>query len=165
VAAIVAACDRLGPDVGVLWKVSRAAGAALPDSLPVPLPGNLKVVNWVPSQLGLLAHPRVRVFFGHGGGNAVNEGLIFGKPQLILPFWMDCHDLAARVVEAGVGLTVPRIEVDQIVGQLRRLLDEDHFRERAVQLGRSLEEAGGVARAADVVMACVPSPRAGTPAT
>ncbi|MEV0569512.1 glycosyltransferase [Dactylosporangium sp. NPDC050588] len=159
VAAVVATCARLGPDVGVLWKVSRTAGVALPD----PLPDNLKVVSWVPSQLGLLAHPRVRVFFGHGGGNAVNEGLVFGKPQLILPFWMDCHDLAARIVEAGVGLAVSDIDVDQIVAKLRRLLDEDGFRQRAVQLGRSLQDAGGVARAADVVLACAPSPRAVAP--
>ncbi|MEV0730535.1 glycosyltransferase [Polymorphospora sp. NPDC050346] len=163
VAAIVTACARLGPDVGVLWKVSRAAGTAFPDSLPDPLPDNLKVVSWVPSQLGLLAHPRVRVFFGHGGGNAVNEGLVFGKPLLILPFWMDCHDLAARVVEAGVGLAVSEVEVDQMVDKLRRLLDEDGFREQARRLGRSLREAGGVARAADVVLACAPSRRVVAP--
>lgn len=113
----------------------------------------------MPSQLGLLAHPRVRVFFGHGGGNAVNEGLVFGKPLLILPFWMDCHDLAARVVEAGVGLSVDGTDVDQIVDGLRRLLDDDGFRERAARLGRRLSEAGGVARAADVVLACAPSRR------
>ncbi|MEV4496180.1 glycosyltransferase [Micromonospora arborensis] len=163
VAAIAAACARLGPDVGVLWKISRAAGSAFPDSVPDSLPDNLKVVSWVPSQLGLLAHPRVRVFFGHGGGNAVNEGLVFGKPLLILPFWMDCHDLAARVVEAGVGLSVSGIEVEQMVDKLRRLLDEDGFRERAGRLGRALREAGGVARAADVVLACAPSPRAAAP--
>jgi polyene glycosyltransferase len=161
--AVVAACARLGPDVGVLWKVSRAPGAVLPDLFPDPLPGNLKVVSWVPSQLGLLAHPRVRVFFGHGGGNAVNEGLVFGKPLLILPFWMDCHDLAARVVEAGVGLSISATDADQIVGMLRRLLDEDSFRERAEQLGRSLKEAGGVTRAADVLLACAPSPEAIAP--
>ncbi|GAA0484239.1 hypothetical protein Ade02nite_87320 [Paractinoplanes deccanensis] len=161
--AVVAACARLGPDVGVLWKVSRAAGAVLPDLFPDPLPGNLKVVSWVPSQLGLLAHPRVRVFFGHGGGNAVNEGLVFGKPLLILPFWMDCHDLAARVVEAGVGLSISAPDADQIVGKLRRLLDEDGFRERAEQLGRSLKEAGGVSRAADVLLSCAPSPETVAP--
>jgi polyene glycosyltransferase len=163
VAAVVAACARLGPDVGVLWKVSRAAGAALPDLFPDALPANLKVVSWVPSQLGLLAHPRVRVFFGHGGGNAVNEGLVFGKPLLILPFWMDCHDLAARVVEAGVGLAVSGLDVDQIVAKVRRLLDEDSFRERAEELGRALKEAGGVVRAADVVLACAPSPEVVAP--
>jgi polyene glycosyltransferase len=103
------------------------------------------------------------VFFGHGGGNAVNEGLVFGKPLLILPFWMDCHDLAARVVEAGVGLSISATDADQIVGMLRRLLDEDSFRERAEQLGRSLKEAGGVTRAADVLLACAPSPEAIAP--
>ncbi|WFE97542.1 glycosyltransferase [Micromonospora sp. WMMD987] len=159
VAAVAAACTRLDPDVGVLWKVSRAAGSAFSDALPDPPPDNLKVVGWVPSQLGLLAHPRVRVFFGHGGGNAVNEGLVFGKPLLILPFWMDCHDLAARVVEAGVGLSVDGADVDQIVDGLRRLLDDDGFRDRAERLGRRLSEAGGVARAADVVLACAPSRR------
>lgn len=147
---VAQACGRLGPDVGVLWKISGSAR----DFLPAQLSPNLKVTGWLPSQLGVLAHPRVRVFFNHGGGNAVHEGLLFGKPLLVLPFWMDCHDVAARVVESGAGLSVSGDNAAEIVAKIQLLLTDNSFTERADFWGRSLRDAGGTARAVDIILNC-----------
>jgi polyene glycosyltransferase len=151
VRAIAEAARALGPRHHVLWKLPRAQHHLLPARLP----GNLEITAWVPSQPAVLAHPNVRVFFGHGGGNGVNEGLWFGKPLLVLPFWMDCHDYAARVADSGAGLAVahdPDPDPAELTAALTRLLTEDAFRVRAAALAGAHREAGGVAAAADLVV-------------
>ncbi|MFC9477107.1 glycosyltransferase [Nocardia sp. NPDC056952] len=142
----------LGPDHHVLWKLSSDQQALLPKRLPE----NLRIESWVPSQLGVLAHPNVKVFFNHGGGNSVNEGLFFGKPLLVMPFWVDCHDYAARVVESGAGLAVlndSNLQPSGIEHKLTRLLNEPEFRERAVEWGESHRRAGGASAAGDLISA------------
>jgi polyene glycosyltransferase len=160
VAAILAAVARLGDRHAVLWKLPAAQRGLLPPA--ADLPANLRLEEWVPSQVEVLAHPHVRVFFNHGGGNAVHEALHFGKPLLVLPFWTDCHDLAARVVDRGVGLAVPNVEapdVEEIYEKLARLLAEDGFRERAGKLGERIRAAGGVGTAARIIGEAVPAAR------
>lgn len=149
---IVEVIEALGSEHRVLWKLPADQQALLPDALP----GNLRIESWVPSQLGVLAHPHVKVFFNHGGGNGVNEGLYFGKPLLVLPFWVDCHDYAARVVESGTGLSVPNVpalDATKISGKLIRLLTERSFADRAAELAESHRKLGGVARGGDLIAA------------
>jgi polyene glycosyltransferase len=151
VRALVDVCAALAPEHQVLWKLPVSAQ----ELLPAALPGNLRVEGWVPSQVAVLAHPHVRVFFNHGGGNAVHEGLFFGKPLLVMPFWLDCHDFAVRVVDSGAGLSVRHVDEldrDDIVGKLKRLLGEPVFRERAEYWAGCLRAAGGAAAAADIVL-------------
>ncbi|MFF4607341.1 glycosyltransferase [Streptomyces sp. NPDC001339] len=144
------AVGRIGPRHKVLWKLPEHQQALLPAQRP----DNLRLETWVPSQLDVLAHPHVRVYFNHGGGNSAYEGVYFGKPGLVMPFWMDCYDHAARVVESGAGLRVEcslRTTADEVAGKLVRLLEEDGFRERAQYWAQRYREAGGVAAAADTV--------------
>src|SRR6266498_4169374 len=148
--AITDVAARLGPKHHVLWKLPRSYQRLLPDALPP----NLRVESWVPSPLAVLAHPHVRVFFNHGGGNAINEGLHFGKPQLVMPFWTDNPDNAARVVDCGAGLAVPHAsgaEACDLAAKLTRLLGEPGFQSRAEHWSRQMRQAGGVAAAADEI--------------
>ena len=104
-----------------------------------PLPAHIRVEEWIPSQLAVLDHPQVRAFVCHGGANGFHEGVHFGQPMLVTPFWLDCYDIAARAVDAGVGLTLdrpPRIDPDEIAGKLHRLLTQDSSAAQPV-LGRS----------------------------
>ncbi|MFD2767236.1 glycosyltransferase [Micromonospora eburnea] len=152
VAGVLELAARLGPEHHVLWKLPRDQQRLLPAELPP----NLRVESWVPSQLGVLAHPSVRVFVNHGGGNAVHEALAFGKPQVVMPFWMDCHDLAARVTEAGAGRTVPYAAQDlgdRLTDAVTTVLREDRYARRAEFWAGELRAAGGVRAAADVVLA------------
>ncbi|MGH8929308.1 MAG: glycosyltransferase [Egibacteraceae bacterium] len=152
IASILAAIARLGPSHQVLWKLPKSQQVLLPRS---ELPANLRIEHWLPSQLNVLAHPHVRVFFNHGGGNGVNEGLYFGKPLLVLPFWLDCYDIAVRVTDSGAGLSLQDtqgIDPDEVVTKLSRLLTDAGFRERAMYWGQRLREAGGVSAAADIVV-------------
>lgn len=150
VAALVEVARRLGPRHHVLWKLDETRQRMLPADLPA----NLRVEAWLPSQLAVLAHPNVRVFFNHGGGNAFHEGLAYGKPLLVMPFWMDCNDFAARAADSGAGLVVRNVDrpdVDDIVNKITRLATEPAYRQRAEHWAAELRAAGGSTAAADIV--------------
>ncbi|WP_320068580.1 glycosyltransferase [Micromonospora sp. RTGN7] len=167
VAALVEVAARLAPEHHVLWKLPADRQRFLPSA--DSLPANLRVESWLPSQVEVLAHPHVRVFFNHAAANAIHEAAWFGVPQLVLPFWLDCHDGAVRVVDAGMALAVEHddtLDVADIVAKLRRLLTEGSFRDRAGLWSRRLHQAGGAAAAADLVLrhrAGAASRRAGAP--
>ncbi|MEV4483696.1 glycosyltransferase [Micromonospora coxensis] len=153
VAALVEVAARIGPEHHVLWKLPADRQRFLPPA--ADLPANLRIESWLPSQVEVLAHPHVRVFFNHAAANAVHEAAWFGVPQLVMPFWFDCHDGAVRVVDAGVALAVEHddaLDVADIVAKLRRLLTERTFADRAALWRRRLRQAGGVTAAADLVL-------------
>jgi polyene glycosyltransferase len=154
VTALIKAFERLGPNHHILWKLPDSQRVSL--QLEELLPNNVRIENWIPSQIGILAHPNVRVFVTHGGGNGFHEGIYFGKPLLVMPFWLDCFDFAVRAIDSGVGLALdcpPAFTADEVVVKLRRLLTETRFCERAQYWGEQLRKAGGVDRAADLVLA------------
>lgn len=159
--ALVNAFKRLWPNHHILWKLPDSQRTLLPAG--EVLPSNVRIEHWIPSQLSVLGHPSVRVFVTHGGSNGFHEGIYFGKPLLVMPFWLDCFDFAARAVDSGVGLALdhpPSFTADEVVEKLRRLLKESSFCERAQYWGEQLRKAGGAGRAADLVL----TPSTETPA-
>ncbi|GAA1643157.1 glycosyltransferase [Actinoplanes couchii] len=157
VGALVEVARRLDGRHSVLWKLPTEQQHLLPPA--AELPANLRIENWLPSQLDVLAHPSVKVFFTHGGGNGFHEGVYFGKPLLVRPLWVDCFDQAVRGRDAGVSLTLDDPQVvdpDDIVGKLTRILTEPSFTQRAEELGARQREAGGARTAADLIIQVVP---------
>ncbi|USX53996.1 glycosyltransferase [Lentzea sp. HUAS12] len=136
-----------------LWKLPLEQQNLLPPA--DQLPRNLRIEAWVPSQLDVLAHRNVRLFFTHAGSNGVHEGLYFGTPLVTRPLWMDCHDLAVRVQDLGLGLTLDRpetIDADDVTDKLTRVLGDRSFRRRAELIGQLQRAAGGRAAAADLLL-------------
>jgi polyene glycosyltransferase len=151
-AALLVAVRQLGPEHKFLWKLSKSQQELLP---PTSLPDNLRVESWIPSQLGVLAHPHVRAFVTHGGANGFHESIYYGKPVLVMPAWLDCYAIARRAIDSGVGLAIDRpatVTGDEVATKIMRILTEDSFRQRAEYWAQSLREAGGVARAADLIL-------------
>jgi polyene glycosyltransferase len=60
---------------------------------------------------------------------------------------------AVRGEDAGVSLTLPRIDLDDTVHKIRRVLTEPSFRERAEHFRRLQLEAGGRVAAAEKILA------------
>ncbi|MFK4065186.1 glycosyltransferase [Streptomyces sp. NPDC029674] len=152
IAALLAAVRRLAPHHAFLWKLPESQQGLLPAA---PLPDNLRVESWLPSQTAVLAHPHVRAFVTHGGANGFHESVFHGKPMLVMPAWLDCHAVARRAVDSGVGLAVDRPDAvtgDEAAAKITRILTEGSFRERAEHWAERLREAGGVGRAADLVL-------------
>jgi UDP-glucoronosyl and UDP-glucosyl transferase len=58
--ALITAFKCLEPNHHILWKLPDSRQALLPRG--ELLPTNLRIERWIPSQLGVLAHPNVRVF-------------------------------------------------------------------------------------------------------
>ncbi|MFJ6185180.1 glycosyltransferase [Streptomyces sp. NPDC092295] len=153
VGALVDVTRRLAGKHAVLWKLPKEQQELLPSR--DELPDNLRIENWVPSQLDVLAHPNVKVFFTHAGGNGYHEGLYFGKPLVVRPLWVDCDDQAIRGQDFGVSLTLDRpetVDPDDVFDKLTRVLDDSAFRERAEHFAKLLRAAGGRAAAADLLL-------------
>jgi MGT family glycosyltransferase len=115
-----------------------------------PLPDNAIVRDYVPQQAIL---QRASLFITHGGANSVHHALLYGVPLLLVPQQLEQALIAARVVELGAGLLLNRRRlIPERAGQLgQQLLTEVSFQTQAAALGRALREAGGAARAAEVL--------------
>lgn len=154
IGAMVEVARRLDGRHQVLWKLPQEQQQMLPPRSQ--WPANLRVESWLPSQLDALAHPHVRAFFTHAGGNSFHEGIYFGKPLVNRPLWVDCYDQAVRGVDAGVSLTLDRphtLDTDDVLDKLTRVLTEPSFRERAEHFAAVQREAGGRNAAADLILA------------
>ncbi|KAJ8541995.1 hypothetical protein K7X08_016861 [Anisodus acutangulus] len=67
--------------------------------------------SWVP-QLKIQSHESVGGFLTHCGWSSKIEGLMFGHPLIMLPFWVD-QGLNARILEDKEnGIEIPREEED-----------------------------------------------------
>jgi len=72
-----------------------------------------------------------------------------------MPFWLDCFDFAVRAIDSGVGLALdrpPAFTADEVATKLERLLTDSSFHEKARYWGEQLRKAGGVSRAADLIL-------------
>ncbi|MFF9646745.1 glycosyltransferase [Kitasatospora aureofaciens] len=150
---LVEVARRLDGRHQVLWRLPAEQQHLLPPT--AELPGNLRVESWLPSQLDVLAHPKVEVFFTHGGGNGFHEGVYFGKPLVVRPLWVDCYDQAVRGRDFGISLTLDRprdFDPADVVDKLTRVLGDRSFRERAESIGSAQRTAGGRAAAADLLL-------------
>jgi polyene glycosyltransferase len=153
IGAMLTAAARLSPHA-VLWKIPKDQWETRPADVEVP--DNVRVEHWVPSQFDVLAHPNVKVFFTHAGSNGMHECLNFGKPMVSRPGWIDCHDIAHRISDAGMGLTLDDVDVvrvDDVVDKVSRVLDDPGFTERARFWTERQRELGGVSRAAELIIA------------
>jgi polyene glycosyltransferase len=151
VEAFVQVAHSLDGKHSILWKLPRDQQEFLPSTLP----GNLRIETWVPSQLDVLAHPNVKLFFTHAGGNAYTESIYFGKPMVSRPLWVDCYDQAIRATSFGVGLTLDKphtVDPQDVVDKLTRVLDDPAFTENAERLAALQHSAGGRKTAADLIL-------------
>ncbi|MEV4766832.1 macrolide family glycosyltransferase [Micromonospora chokoriensis] len=138
--------DALAPLGGtVIISTGHTEPAALG-----PLPDNVLAYRSVP-QLEVLA--RATLFITHGGVNSVNEALYAGTPMLVVPQGADQLLVASRIVELGAGLSIRTedVTVEVVRALARRLLDESRFQAAASTLQVAQRQAGGYARAADVL--------------
>lgn len=88
----------------------------------------------------------------HGGLNTVMDAVSSGTPILAIPIAFDQPGVAARVAYQGIGRRVSRFACRRTLARnLRRLLEDDRYRQRMAPLSAQLQQAGGAARAAEIV--------------
>lgn len=95
-----------------------------------PQPSRVVVERYLPQTLLL---PECDVVASHAGSGTALAALSMGIPQLCLPQAADQFLNAAAVSRAGAGISIAPLDVDRagVAQAIRRLLDEDHYRDAA----------------------------------
>lgn len=116
------------------------------------LPENVFVTAYAPfAQI----FPRASVIVHQGGVGTTGQALRAGKPSLVMPFSSDQYDNGARVERFGAGRTVMRKKYTarRAAAELKRLLDNPKYSERAADLGRRVRAEDGVRTTCDAIEA------------
>uniref|UniRef100_A0AC35FIQ8 Glucuronosyltransferase n=1 Tax=Panagrolaimus sp. PS1159 TaxID=55785 RepID=A0AC35FIQ8_9BILA len=84
---------------------------------------NIFITNWTPQSL-LLQHPRLKLFFTHGGYNSLLEVANSGVPVLLMPMMYDQTRNGQVVERNGWGKVVNKIELLNGNENLIKLMNE-----------------------------------------
>ncbi|GDZ95564.1 glycosyl transferase family protein [Planktothrix agardhii CCAP 1459/11A] len=135
-------------DLDVQLVISR--GGINNCDFPGELPKNTLLVNNAP-QLELLQKATLTIT--HGGINTVLESLYNGLPMVAIPLFSDQHGMAARVAWAGCGEFIPlnKLTVKNLHKTLKKVLGNDSYRKRALDLQLAIKKSGGVEKAVDII--------------
>jgi rhamnosyltransferase subunit B len=97
--------------------------------------------------------PRACAIVHQGGVGTTGQGLRSGRPVLILPHAHDQFDNAARVVRLGCGRMLPRPRycAQSAVKELKALLGDPRYAERATETAGIVRQENGACAAADAV--------------
>lgn len=129
-----------------------AHGGGLTEEQGRQLPGNTVAVSYAP-QLDLLARSALTIT--HAGLNTVLDSLTFGVPLIAIPITYEQPAIARRIVFRSVGETIPfpRLTPHLLRNKIRRLLALDSpYRANAARMADAIRAAGGVAKAADIIL-------------
>jgi MGT family glycosyltransferase len=112
------------------------------------------VTDFAPQQAALA---RADAVISHAGWNTVMDAVAAQTPMLALPIAFDHPGGAARIRHAGVGIQASArfTSAGRLARHLVRLLDDPAFAQRLQPLAARVAQAGGTARAADIVEAAL----------
>lgn len=110
------------------------------------------VEHYVPYELLL---PHTSVFVTNGGYNGVQQALAYGVPIVSAGATEDKPYVSARVAWNGVGIDLKtgNPTPEQIRTAVRKVLEDPHFRERAITLSRSIRMSDALTSVATVAAA------------
>jgi UDP:flavonoid glycosyltransferase YjiC (YdhE family) len=97
---------------------------------------------------------RMAAIVHHGGAGTTGAGLRSGIPSMIVPFGGDQYHWARVVVGLGVAPRVPpvnKLTAETLASGIRRAIDDQDLRARAVELGETIRAEDGVSRAVEIV--------------
>ena len=146
---------------GRFYKTSAVVAAKLkqravllvgwePGSRPANLPEGVLAVDYV-SYAALF--PRASVIVHQGGVGTTAQAMRSGRPMLVMPFSNDQPDNASRVVRLGMARTISpqSYTVARAAAEIRQLLANPTFGQRAAQVGQEIHREHGVANACDAL--------------
>jgi UDP:flavonoid glycosyltransferase YjiC (YdhE family) len=133
------------------------AGEVQPDAgLDASITGdpNICIVGYAPHSL---LFPRAAAVVHQGGIGTLAQGLRSGRPQLVVPFFADQQDNAARAVRIGLArsLAPTRYTASSAAAELAPLLADTRYAARAAAVGARLAGEDGAAVAADFVLSAI----------
>ncbi len=114
------------------------------------LPSNIVAFDYAPySKL----FPRAAVTVHHGGIGTTGLAMHSGRPTLIMPCAWDQPDNAARATRLGIARTLPRHRYipPRVVKELRQLLENPTYTQRASEIGDEVRKENGIEAACDAL--------------
>jgi zeaxanthin glucosyltransferase len=112
-------------------------------------PGNPLVVPFPPHQQLI---DRSKLVITHAGSTALSC-LSSGVPMVAIPITTDQPGMAARVARAGAGEVVPlkKLSIINLKKAIKRVLENRSYQDQAAKLRATIQDAGGVNYAANVI--------------
>ncbi|MFI5386512.1 MAG: glycosyltransferase [Fimbriimonadales bacterium] len=136
----------------VARRLGRRAVLILKDprNRPASLPEGVVAFDYAPFAK---LFPRAAVVVHHGGIGTTGLAMQAGRPMLIVPSAHDQPDNAERLTRLGIARTIPhaRYAPARVLTELRRLLDDPAYSERASQVGRQIRQEDGVRFSCDAL--------------
>lgn len=125
------ALTALANEEDVLVIVTTGGPGA--EAIPVAIPANARVADFLPYQL---IFPHVDALITNGGYGTVNLALAHGIPVVSAGLTEDKEETSAHVAWAGVGIDLHTIVADPATLRqaVRSVLDESSYRQRAAQM-------------------------------
>jgi UDP:flavonoid glycosyltransferase YjiC (YdhE family) len=117
---------------------------------PTSLPDGVIASDYAPfSEL----FPRAAVIVHAGGVGTTGLAMRSGRPTLVVPYAHDQPDNAERVKRLGIARTMPRHRYTpaRAAAELRHLLDNPVYGQRASEVGRQIQQEDGVGSACDAL--------------
>lgn len=143
-----------GDDVLVLVST----GGRPVESLPHPLPANVRAAEYLPYDALL---PLTDVFVSNGGYGGVHYALEHGVPLVVAGTTEDKLEVTARVEWAGVGVNLRshKPAPDAVAAAVRTVLADPGYAERSQAIGAQIADSSGLAGLEAVVESLLePSP-------
>ncbi|KAI5746275.1 hypothetical protein M8J77_001805 [Diaphorina citri] len=101
----------------------------------------VQIKQWVP-QIPILAHPNCKLFITHGGLKSQIEAVHFGVPMVIIPYFYDQFQNAAKAVEFGLGIELSNknLTVESLEWAIRSVLHDSRYKKQAMARSRILKD-------------------------
>src|SRR5262249_52561043 len=123
-----------------------------PRNRPVSLPDGIVAFEYAPfSEL----FPRAAAIVHQGGVGTTAQAMQSGHPMLVMPYAHDQLDNADRVTRLGIARTISRHRYTpaRASAELRYLLDEPSYSQRASVVGEQVRQEDGVRTVCDALEA------------
>jgi UDP:flavonoid glycosyltransferase YjiC (YdhE family) len=115
--------------------------------------GNLIVHGWIPNRFEYLKACDVVV--SRGGHGTLSQSICYGRPQILVPTPNHTEQLnnTKKAAELGVAEIVLQEDLNKnvLLATLRKILDNDHFQERAEQIRKEVMKWDGLETAARII--------------
>ncbi len=114
------------------------------------LPGSPLVVAYAPHQQLI---QRSSLVITHAGLNTVIGTLSSGVPMVAIPITNEQPGIAARVAYTGAGQVIPlaKLTVEELRKAVTEVLNTPTYRDKARAMQRSIQQSGGVVKAAHII--------------
>ena len=138
--------------------IATTGGAPVEELTQLRLPGNCRVVEYIPFEHVL---PHVDLMITNGGYNGVQLALSHGVPLVVAGATEDKLEINARIRRSGAGVDLGTSSPgpDSIRKAVMSILAENSYRQRAGELSREFRRHNGAATGADLLEALARSRR------